>query len=927
MRFPLTLVGAVRPRLAPRPRRARRFRTRPTASPGLEPLEGRALMAAGALNSAFGAGGVVTTGVRGSGDDQAAIVSVLPSGKILAAGETAFAPFNNVVSLARYNANGSLDTSFGIGGRVVTDFLPGQFAEASAVTGLVVQPDGKYVVAATVNGFDANYNTVNFIAMARYLPNGSLDTSFGIGGVVLSSAFEATDSYGTPAYSDGAHGVAMGPNGDLVVSGSAGVTNPDGSSGYGVALAYFTRSGALDTTIGNQGVVTTVLPGASAGGNDIVGLPGGSVLVGATSVSNDSRIGSFDVLAYDPRGQLIGGFGHGGIASFTTSNGPAGSYGNDGLYNTDHVGHIAVGPLGTIDVAGVDYHQDSSGLSQAEYAVVQFTPWGSVNPLFGGHGTGAALIPSDAASYSPSPDLAMQGDGSILVSGTAVNFGSGATPATGEDLQLTRLLPWGVPDPSFGEGGTVTTDFASDADYAAAVAVQPNGRIVVGGSARQVSAVTQETSSDYAVTRYLPDGKLDRSFGKGGKASTDFYGASADYLAGVLVQKNGQLVVAGDSTIGTAFGLSQGMSVDLVRYNPDGSLDTSFGVAGRVLTQVPTPGAPAGTFDMLTAEATAEQADGKILVVGFDLTNEDLLAVRYNANGTLDTSFGNGGIVLDPVGWGADSIAIQPDGKIVLAGTDFDPRNGITSSIALARLNADGSVDTTFGDGGMVLTNVDGLYDGANAVALQSTGAIVVAGTIGSPFPFGGVAAVLRYSPAGVLDTTFGSCGVAVTGAYGFVSATSLVVQPDDGILIGGSAVGGSDVDFAVARFTANGSLDTGFGGSGTGIALADFGYDAQINAMAIQSDGSIVAVGQTMDPNTYLTSFAIARFTPTGALDGIFGNGGEVVVGFNGQDALSLAVALESNGNIVVAGDAGTDQDNEDFAIVCLLGDSKPAS
>jgi uncharacterized delta-60 repeat protein len=176
-------------------------------------------MAAGALNTAFGTNGVVTTGVRGSGNDQAAIVSVLPSGKILAVGDTAYSSFNDVLSLARYNANGTLDTSFGTGGRVLTDFMPGSFLEQTTVTGLAIQPDGKFVVAATLTGYDANYNYVSQIALARYLPNGSLDTSFGNGGEVISEAFLTTDAYGN-VYCDGAHGVALMPNGDIVVSGS-----------------------------------------------------------------------------------------------------------------------------------------------------------------------------------------------------------------------------------------------------------------------------------------------------------------------------------------------------------------------------------------------------------------------------------------------------------------------------------------------------------------------------------------------------------------------------------------------------------------------------------------------------------------------------------------------------------------------------------
>jgi uncharacterized delta-60 repeat protein len=148
-------------------------------------------------------------------------------------------------------------------------------------------------------------------------------------------------------------------------------------------------------------------------------------------------------------------------------------------------------------------------------------------------------------------------------------------------------------------------------------------------------------------------------------------------------------------------------------------------------------------------------------------------------------------------------------------------------------------------------------------------------------------------------------------------------VQPDNRILISGSAPADSGLDFAVVRLTAGGSLDTSFGSSG--IALAAFsGGDATAAGMALQKDGSIVAVGQLLDETTNISSFAVARFTPIGALDSTFGISGEVVVSVNGEYDYAVAVALKSDGDIVVAGDTGTGLDNFDFAVVCLLGDRR---
>jgi len=216
-----------------------------------------------------------------------------------------------------------------------------------------------------------------------------------------------------------------------------------------------------------------------------------------------------------------------------------------------------------------------------------------------------------------------------------------------------------VLDPTFGTGGKVTTDFAGAGDGAAAIAVQPDGKLVVAGVA------TINGNSAFALARYNSNGALDLSFGTGGKSTTDF-GGRFERATSVALQGDGKIVVAGGSVIA----LFNDFAV--ARFNSNGTLDTSFGTGGKVLTDF---GVSA------EADSVIVQLDGKIVVAGEANINGgyNFELVRYNSNGTLDASFGTSGKVTTDVGLldrgfsyaRAKSAAVQPDGKIVLAGQAF----------------------------------------------------------------------------------------------------------------------------------------------------------------------------------------------------------------------------------------------------------------
>jgi uncharacterized delta-60 repeat protein len=309
-----------------------------------------------------------------------------------------------------------------------------------------------------------------------------------------------------------------------------------------------------------------------------------------------------------------------------------------------------------------------------------------------------------------------------------------------------------------------------------------------------------------------------------------------------------------------------------------GDLDPTFGSGGKVTTDF-------GGSD--GASAVTIQSDGRIVATGSS-GGADFALARYNADGSLDASFGGGGRVTTDFGSSdaASALAIQSDGKIVVAG------RGGGGDFALARYNADGSLDASFGSGGRVTTNFGG-FDSALGVALQADGRIVAAGGGGPGSDF----ALARYDAGGSLDTSFGSGGTVTTNVTAFEAATAVAVQADGKIVTTGSTFSSGFQQFALVRYNADGSLDSGFGAGG--IVTTDFGLGSGFGgALVVQSDGRIVAAGRAG------TDLLVARYNADGSPDASFGSGGKVTTDFGGTlfDA-AFGVAVQSNGKILAAG------------------------
>ncbi len=329
-----------------------------------------------------------------------------------------------------------------------------------------------------------------------------------------------------------------------------------------------------------------------------------------------------------------------------------------------------------------------------------------------------------------------------------------------------------------------------------------------------------------------------------------------------------------------------------------GSLDTTFGGTGLASSH---PGDPAG---LVMANSMTVEANGKIIQIGqaTDPTTHvsDLALVRYNTDGSLDTSFGNGGVVLTPLTTGAGAptasdVLVDSQGRIVIAGGDG-------SHFELARYTSSGQLDSTFGTAGLVTTAIPGTNSSgvATTVALDAAGNILVGGSAYST-QFGFFAPLFRYSANGTLDTSFGLSGMAFADfpTASIDTINSLLVESDGNILVGGNDANNAN-DWALLQFTSAGRPDPTWGTSGA--VVTSFGKAQETaTSLAQQPDGKIVVVG---DASTSAAGgFDVARYNPDGTLDATFGTAGTLTTNFSAGHANALGVAIDANGKIVVGG------------------------
>jgi uncharacterized delta-60 repeat protein len=392
---------------------------------------------------------------------------------------------------------------------------------------------------------------------------------------------------------------------------------------------------------------------------------------------------------------------------------------------------------------------------------------------------------------------------------------------------LTVLLACGVAlaspgslDPSFDSDGKVVTDFAPLEDprdeATQDVIVQPDGKIVAAGYAQPDQF---GENGGFALARYESNGSLDASFGINGKVVTSTGGLGK--VNALAIQKDGKILAGGES------GNNNGGL--LAQYNADGTLDTTFGTQGMV-----------SDFSK-PIYSIAVQDDGKIVVAG-GMKYSDYVIARYNTNGTPDTSFDSDGKVQTAFGQAMDTyphdLAIQADSKIVVVGATINQAGN--EDFGIIRYNADGSLDSSFGEGGKLRGYMTSDNDVARTIAVQPDGKLVVGGSAGANCCIGGLA---RYNADGSLDTSFGTTGKVLNPPTGQIS--DMVIQSDNKIVV----TGYETYSNPLVRYNADGSRDKSL--------QAQNAFLSSDPALALQEDGKLVLAGDA----SYPSNFALDRY------------------------------------------------------------------
>ncbi len=773
---------------------------------------------------------------------------------------------------------GQLHNGFGGTGWVNEDFIQSNYNSESV---LKIFPE--------ING--TNVVVMNS-ALSRFFADGKLDRSFGKNGFLNMGGLSASSTV------QQADGKILLPRPAL----------PGSSYLYGIRR--YNGDGTIDSTFGQNGIQSN----------------GFSIL--KINIQKDGKI-------------VIAGF-NGGLLSIARLN-------TDGSPDVTFVQDVTTGPLldhiyslliqsdGTILVDGTLYEL-ATGCQPCDpeggdvYNILAFNNNGSVKTGFhyGGYESGTLALQNDdkllldsyyngLKRYNPdgsvdptfhfdpfnpsysslggTTSIAFQNDGKILL--TKANYSSSNTLP--KDFILVRYTQNGSLDSTFDGDGIATTDFGND-DIAYSLVVQNDGTLLVGGSA--VGA----TNSDYAFASYKSDGSINSNFLGGGKFTGFIPVSVGGKLNTIAIQTDGKIVTAGEVRDSVYKMISF-----ISRYNADGTPDYTFNGTGKQVTGI-------GDSN-LTVNAISIQPDGKIVAGGTVFIPNSVyidsgyfFLMRYNINGSLDSSFGTNGIVVTNFGKqfifaSLYAVAIQYDGKIVAAGSV----GGFSyASFTVVRYNPDGSVDSSFGMGGKRITNIYNTTNICNSLALQNDHKIVLAGTSGANGNsyFG----TIRYNEDGILDNSFDIDGKQIIDfGSNTVSGGFIGIQNDGKIVIAGTTIDNSTqtYSYAVIRYKIDGSLDSTFGTDGKTATAFNF-KSAAAESIDIQSDDKIIVTGLiSRDPIFSDNDIAITRYNSNGILDSSFGNNGQVISDF-GNNERAQASAIYNNvlyvagTNVIAAYDLG---------------------
>ncbi|SCY03945.1 T9SS type A sorting domain-containing protein [Flavobacterium caeni] len=730
-----------------------------------------------------------------------------------------------------------LDPTFGVGGKVVTNVSNATFN----VTCQALQSDGKIVMAGHVAD---GHRSRGFVC--RVNADGSTDTGFNGGNIINE-------------YADHYFAVAVQTDGKIVVGGGF-----DGE----IAMARYNNNGTLDTTFDDDGLIYTPEANVSRRLVDV-------------AIQTDGKIVALTEYANSPYEDYR-------LMRFTTDGFPDTSFDGDGTIVTnvnaaDKPVSVTLQGDGKILVGGY-----TLAAATDNFFITRHNANGSLDTSFNSTGKKIFTFTNAANLY----DVAVQPDGKIVYNGRLY---SPTRMITG------RINANGTTDNTFGTGGNTTTAVNIDSSNGdGKMKIQPDGKIF----AINRFSYSADNSQDVFMIRYNANGSLDATFdGDGSKIFS--YGDGSDFGRDFDIIGT-KILISGNSEM--SFSENR---IAMARFNADGSLDATFDDDGTKFMNF-----IYNSYDAATAMAL--QTDGKIIVGGVTLANDDYYGtvLRYNPDGTLDTAFGNGGKVILPKDGAVAAVAIQTNGKIIAGGS-----NGIYMYVF--RLNTDGSLDTTF-DSSQLSDDFEEFGSTLNQMKILSTGKILIAGRnfsdindVTSHNYF-----LARLNSNGSIDTTFGVGGYSTAGS-GSVNEeiTALKILADGKILAGGSSWGTPN-HYTLLKYTINGALDTSFANGGVYDGVLPEG-DGSIMALDTQSDGKILAgLADNLNYSDANYKFIVMRFNANGTIDNAFGSGGRIDTDIEGESRLADIKVL-SNQKFLVSGTSYGD--NSNFALAKYNSDGTP--
>ncbi len=756
----------------------------------------------GSLDASFNGNGKVTIAF-GNTDDYASGIAVDPSGRIVVAGST-YNGANHDFALARLNADGNLDTSFNSTGRITFAFgarddtaralsvdstgritvfgtagdtaNPSNFAIARLTsTGVLdhtFDGDGKKIInlgpqsygyglsidfnsRLVLGGYQQSNSSSDDFTVVRLLSDGNFDLTFDGDGVV---AFDFNSSL------DRAYAVIVDQGGRPIIAGVAA-----GALG----LARLTVEGQFDTSFDFDGkkTISTGVSVDTARGL-IVDSVGRIVVAGYNA--NQTHVRDFVVVRVDDAGAFDPSLNGTGLLTFPAGTSGAGANVGGAAVITDSANRLII--VGTMN----------EELPGPALTIARIQQTGELDASFGIGGRSVADFLTNSCAWAT--DVAMDHMGRTVVAGMAAPGNSGLL----KDFVVSRYLPNGALDVSFGGTGTLSFNFFETFDYKSeactAIAIDGMNRVLIGGD------VANPSNSDFVVVRLTANGVFDPTFANNGKLTLDINGGD-DSLSGIALDSAGRIVIAGYTFNGALDGAVA------VRLTPAGDLDTSFCGTGKVVLGFPA---------LARATSVAVDALDRVIIAGYSGSSASNVGVsRLTANGLPDVTFAGTSAMSFQFGNKSSfayAVTVDGFGGIVVAGASSVAGAGC----GVARINPNGTLDTTFDGDGKMVFSIGGSLERLQGVAIDSTGRIVVGGTstIGSGSTGLSLFTVARLTPTGFLDPSFRSIGQNSLGfGDSLAFATAMTLDSSDRpIIVGGTGVYRSvnpeNVRFAIARLT-----------------------------------------------------------------------------------------------------------------------------